>query len=124
MELERKHLRLPLESRVFIELESSLGAMHGGSTVAICNTLDVSAEGLRVALEHELEELAYLQIGIEPPNSAEGAESAEPFFLLAQVRWCRPVEETDHTFLAGLALMPAQGSDIERWIHLITDMEN
>ena len=121
MDLERKPLRLPVESRVYIELEGATGeyAANGDEGIAICKTLDVSAQGLRVALDHELEEQAYLQVGVEPPH---GDHPAEPFFLIAQVRWCRPGDTPDQPFIAGLALMPARGSDIDRWIALISDL--
>ena len=121
MDLERKHLRLPVESRVFIELEAPVSGADTPADIAICKTLDVSARGLQVALDHELIEQAYLQIGVEPPHS-EGT-LAEPFFLAAQVRWCRPGEARDQPWLAGLALLPAGQSDIDQWIALISGLE-
>lgn len=121
MDLERKHLRLPVESRVFIELEAPVSGSDEAGNIAICTTLDVSAQGLQVSLEHELIEQAYLQIGIEPPH-AEGA-TAEPFFLAAQVRWCRPGPDEAQPWLAGLALLPAGQSDIDQWIELISGKE-
>ncbi|WP_165787168.1 PilZ domain-containing protein [Pseudohalioglobus lutimaris] len=121
MDLERKHLRLPVESRVFIELEERSDDTRDQGSVVVCRTLDVSAQGLRVAVDQELEEQAYLQIGVEPPHSAEATET---FFLIAQVRWCRPGELPEQPFVAGLALMQAQGSDIDHWITLISSLEN
>ena len=120
MDLERKHLRMPVESRVFLELEAEAGDASQQGSVVVCTTLDVSARGLRVALEHELEENAYLQIGIDPPPASEAAGT---FFLIAQVRWCRPGDTPEQPFIAGLALMQAQGSDIDRWIALISTLE-
>ncbi len=121
MDLERKHLRLPVQSRVFIELESAVAGSEAGSNIAICTTLDVSAQGLQIALDQELTEQAYLQIGVEPPH-AEG-DDGEAFFLAAQVRWCRPGDSEDQPWLAGLALLQAGQSDIDRWIALISDLE-
>ena len=121
MDLERKHLRLPVESRVFIELEAPVSGSDTPANIAICKTLDVSARGLQVALDHELIEQAYLQIGIELPDT-EGA-AAEPFFLAAQVRWCRAGDSDDQPWLAGLALLPAGQSDIDQWIELISCLE-
>ena len=48
MDLERKHLRLPVESRVFIELEAPVSGSDEAGKIAICTTLDVSAQGLQV----------------------------------------------------------------------------
>ncbi len=122
MELDRKHLRLPVESRVFIELDASVDAVEGESSVAICKTLDVSAQGMRVLLDHELQEDAYLQVGVEPPQ-AEGTSEAT-FFLVAQVRWCRPADQDEGSFLAGLALMQSEGSDIDHWVNLISTLQD
>ncbi|RLQ20815.1 PilZ domain-containing protein [Seongchinamella sediminis] len=121
MDLERKHLRLPVETRVFIELEAPASGSDAPGHIATCKTLDVSANGLQVALEHELIEQTYLQIGIEPPQVGDAA--SEPFFLAAQVRWCRAGETADQPWLAGLALLPAGHSDIGRWIDLISGLE-
>jgi hypothetical protein len=46
----RRFLRLPVESRVFIELESPPPGSLGPGKVARCDTLEVSKEGLRVRL--------------------------------------------------------------------------
>ncbi|TDG12563.1 PilZ domain-containing protein [Seongchinamella unica] len=121
MDLERKHLRLPVESRVFIELEAPVSGTNAPGNIAVCKTLDVSASGLQVALDHELIEQSYLQIGVEPPRTASA--SAEPFFLAAQVKWCRAGESADQPWLAGLALLPAGQSDIDQWIELISGLE-
>ena len=121
MDLERKHLRLPVQSRVFIELEAPVSGSDAPGNIVVCKTLDVSARGLQVALDHELIEQAYLQIGIEPPH-AEGA-TAQPFFLAAQVKWCRAGDAADQPWLAGLALLPAGQSDIDQWIELISGLE-
>ena len=121
MDLERKHLRLPLNSRVFIELDAPINTPRGESTLAVCTTLDVSAQGMRVALDRELEEHAYLQIGVEPPQVEE---ASEPFFLIAQVRWCRLGDSPEQPFVAGLSLMHAKGSDIDLWTALISNLED
>jgi PilZ domain len=120
VDLDRKHMRMPVQSRVFIELEAAAVGGNSDSSIAICETLDVSARGLQVSLGHELPEQAYLQIGIEPFINGE---ISEPFFLAAQVRWCRADDSADQRWLAGLALLEAQHSDIDRWVDLISGME-
>lgn len=120
MDLDRKHLRLPVESRVFIELDAPVAGSDNDSSLAICKTLDVSATGMQISLDHELTEQAFLQIGVEPPH---GDDAADTFFLTVQVRWCRPGTTEDQPWLAGLALLPAEHSDIDRWIELISELE-
>ena len=79
---KRRHLRLPLESTVFIELVSpGVGSASPGK-VAVCKTLDVSRGGLRVSLEQELTIGAILQIGVDLPDYRE------TLYLAGEVRWC------------------------------------
>ncbi|KZX56846.1 hypothetical protein A3709_03440 [Halioglobus sp. HI00S01] len=117
---ERKHQRLPMQSRVFIELEAAPVGSGEDATIAICKTLNVSSGGLMVALQHELPVEAFLQIGVEPPPSATGSDA---FYLLGQVRWCKPSDDPDYPWLAGFSLQQAEKSDIQSWISLITAME-
>ncbi len=112
---KRKHARLPLQSRVFVELEAPVAGDDG--IIAVCRTLDVSSHGLRVALDHELTAGAYLQIGVEP---AEGR--GDTFFLVGRVCWCRAGDDADPSCLAGFELLPAENSDLTRWIELIGTM--
>jgi hypothetical protein len=115
---QREHLRLPVESTVFIELVSSgIGNADTGK-VAICKTLDVSRGGLRVGLEHELVVGAILQIGVELPDSQD------TLYLTGEVRWCLQNHEEENSWCAGFALMNAGDSDIDRWNALLTGMEN
>jgi hypothetical protein len=117
-EEQRKHLRLPVESTVFIELVSSgIGNADTGK-VAICKTLDVSRGGLRVSLEHELVVGAILQIGVEIPDLQD------TLYLTGEVRWCLQNHEEESRWSAGFALMNADDSDIDRWIALLAGMEN
>lgn len=113
-ETEREQPRLPSRSRVFIELEAAAAGSEDEASIAVCRALDVSANGLRVAVTCELTAEAYLQIGVEP---IEGGD--ELFFLAAQVRWCRPSDDPDYPWLAGFALLPAEHSDLCHWADLI-----
>lgn len=114
-ELEREHNRLPLESRVYIELEAPAVGSGRDSTIVVCKTLDVSARGLQVALAEELTEGAFLQIGVDVPEEADQAT----LYLVGQVCWCRPATSGDLPWLAGFALLPAGQSDLQQWETLI-----
>lgn len=118
-EIERQNQRLPLQSRVFIEFEAAAAGSSEEAQLAVCKALDVSSTGLRVMLQHELTVDAFLQIGVEPPG-VEG--EVETFFLAGQVRWCRPSGDQDLPWLAGFALLPAEHSDISRWVALISQL--
>lgn len=115
---QRKHLRLPVESTVFIELVSpGIGSADSGE-VAICKTLDVSRGGLRVSLERELVVGSILQIGVELPDAAD------TLYLTGEVRWCLQNQEEENSWYAGFSLLNAGDSDIDRWVDLLAGMEN
>ena len=118
MEEQRRHLRLPVESTVFIELVSPEVGIAGSGKLAICKTLDVSRGGLRVSLEHELVAGAILQIGVELPDSSE------TLYLAGEVKWCQANQAPGTGWSAGFAILNAGGSDIDSWVALLASMES
>ena len=117
-EQRRKHLRLPIESTIFIELLSPrLGQDESGHTIT-CKSLNVSRGGLQVILEQEITVGAILQVGVDLP----GAE--DTLYLAGEVRWCLTRRDAQHSWLAGFQILNAENTDIERWLALITAMES
>ena len=114
---QRQHRRLPVQSRVFIELVApGLGSPQSGQ-VADCKTLDVSKGGLRVSLDRELPVGAILQVGVELPKYSE------TLYLAGEVRWCRRDQEAEQRWTAGFALLNADESDIDRWVALMVELD-
>jgi hypothetical protein len=106
---QRQFLRLPTESRVFIELESPPPGSLGPGKVARCETLEVSRGGLRARIGESVTVGAILQIGVELPGEEE------PFYLVAQVRWRKQDDENPGFWIAGFEILHSMGSDIEQW---------
>tara|TARA_R100001039_G_C1793210_1_gene73774 strand:+ start:148 stop:525 length:378 start_codon:yes stop_codon:yes gene_type:complete len=105
----RRFFRLPVESRVFIELESPAPGSLGPGRVARCETLDVSQSGLRVRIGEAVTVGAILQIGVELPGKDE------PFYLVGQVRWRMRDKDVPGAWVAGYEILNALGSDVEQW---------
>ena len=84
----RRFLRLPIESRVFVELEAAAPGSLGPGNVARCETLEVSEGGLRVRLCESVSVGAILQVGVELPGKDE------PFYLVAADRQLTSVPST------------------------------
>ena len=105
----RRFFRLPVESRVFIEIESAPPGSLGPGKIARCETLDVSNSGLRVRLDEPVTVGAILQIGVELPGKDE------PFYLVGQVRWRMRDREIKGKWVAGFEVLNAFGSDVEHW---------
>ncbi len=109
----RKHQRIHLQSRVFIELTSADVIAGLPAEIASCRILDVSRDGLRVNVDREVPVGAILQIGAELP----GADDA--FHLAAEVMWCRESGDPEGGWSAGFKLLNAHDSDIEDWRRLL-----
>ncbi|MEM8560734.1 MAG: PilZ domain-containing protein [Pseudomonadota bacterium] len=115
---QRKHIRLNVESTVFIEMVSP---GIGGATsdkAAVCKSLDISRGGLRVGLNQSLSEGAIMQIGVDVPG-ADGT-----LYLTGEVRWCLQSPQDEHAWTAGFELIPTKESDIERWTEMLADLES
>ncbi|MFT4767188.1 MAG: hypothetical protein ACI8RN_000313 [Glaciecola sp.] len=113
----RRFLRLPVASRVFIEIESAPPGSIGPGKVARCDTLDVSQSGLRVRLDESVTVGAILQIGVELPGENE------PFYLVGQVLWRMRDKEHPGSWIAGFEVLNALGSDIEHWEAALMEMD-
>tara|TARA_R110000823_G_scaffold119998_6_gene244320 strand:+ start:16517 stop:16876 length:360 start_codon:yes stop_codon:yes gene_type:complete len=118
MSEQRRHLRLPLESRTFIELVSPQLGTRGTGRLVTCQTLNISRGGLQVALGDAVTVGAILQISVELPTEEQ------PLYLAGEVRWCRYNDlDAELRWLAGFKLLNAESTDIGRWVELIADME-
>lgn len=114
---KRKHLRLPVESTIFIELVAPRAGSTESGEVAVCKTLEVSRDGLRVGLERELTVGAILHIGVQLPGASD------TLYLAGEVSWCRATEEPQWNWSAGFKLLNAANSDIDSWIALLGEMD-
>jgi hypothetical protein len=106
---KRRYLRLPVESRVFIEIESPPPGSLGPGKVARCDTLEVSRAGLRARLQEAISVGAILQIGVELPGEDE------PFYLVGQARWRMRDKDVPGAWIVGFEILNSHGSDIEKW---------
>ncbi|MCB1842327.1 MAG: PilZ domain-containing protein [Halioglobus sp.] len=115
---QRKHLRLPVESRTFIELVSPQLGTEGTGRLVTCQTLNISRGGLQVTLGEPVVVGAILQISVELPGEEH------PLYLAGEVRWCEANDqEPERPWCAGFQLLNAGSTDIERWTQLIAAME-
>ena len=115
---QRKHLRLPVASRIFIELVSPSMCSTESGKIVTCKTLNVSRGGVQVSMEHEVTEGAILQIGVQMP------EKEDALYLAGEVEWCQPLDELGQRWAAGFKLMNANNSDIDSWVSLLTEMDS
>ena len=108
---DREHIRLQLDTRVFIELAAADPVAGTEAELLQCKVLDVSWGGLKVEIEEPLIDGSILSIGVFLPGVDE------PFYLAGEVRWCIPVDlgNTDGNWTAGFKVLTSSGSDADSW---------
>lgn len=105
----RQETRLNRAETIFIEVHSSYSDTDGSSCkLLICNSVDLSANGIQAQIDEPLPINAIYQLCVEI------AEPAERLFLVAQVKWRRPAED-GQGYYVGLMIFESDDTDIERW---------
>lgn len=107
----RVETRLELEETIFIEIIAS--ASNSAGSVIICNSLDLSANGLQVIVDEDISLGSILRLCID-------LKHADPIFLVAEVKWKRPDESGG--FRIGFLLFESDDTDIQRWKELVADL--
>ena len=108
----RTETRLELEETIFIEIIASDSRSAGN--VIMCNSLDLSANGLQVLLDEEISMGSILRLCIDLKNT-------DPIFLVGEVKWMRPDPETG-AYRIGFLLFESEDTDIETWKTLVADL--
>lgn len=113
----RQETRLARAETIFIEVHSSYpenGESH--CKLLICNSVDISANGIQAQIDEALPINAIYQLCVEI------TEPAERLFLAAQVKWLRPMAE-GQGYYVGLMIFESDDTDIERWkLHIASQL--
>lgn len=113
----RQEYRLVTRETVYLEEPQG----DGPAALLVSNSLDMSANGLRVIADCPLPEGCILQTCVQ-------LKTGERFVLVCEVKWSRPyTEESDPTeesnpssdYLLGLSLFESEGTDIQQWKEMI-----
>jgi PilZ domain len=102
---QRQELRLNNQLNVIIELGTE---EKSEPVLAISQSLDISANGLRVIAHQAIPTECILRCVIRDP------ENDIQFLLITEVKWCRPYE-VEGDYLIGLSLFDAEDTDIVEW---------
>jgi|TARA_B110000240_G_C13238383_1_gene342075 hypothetical protein len=108
----REETRLELEATIFIEIIASDSSSPG--SITMCNSLDLSANGLQVVVDDDISMGSIFRLCID-------LREADPIFLVAEVKWKRPDPETEG-FRIGFLLFESDDTDIQRWKELVAHM--
>jgi hypothetical protein len=115
---KRVQPRLDERSTIFIETQAALEKSPHQESIQICSSLEISAGGVRVCVDDELETGAILQLGIQLPDVED------PLYVVGEVRWCKPARDPDKGYYAGFKLLESDGTDFDIWFDLVREMSS
>lgn len=101
----RSELRLDEQATIFLEVMSA-AVDEGDAAVVICNSLDLSANGIQVAMDDEIAVGSILRLGVELGSDCEA------LYLVGEARWVR---RDGDQYLIGFELYDAENTDIADW---------
>ena len=110
-ENDRSDIRIKMDTRIFVEAIAATDSSE--SLLLECKVVDVSYGGFRVKIESELTEGAILAVCAELPAVED------PFYMAAEVKWCRPNEDGESGWLVGFKVLRSSGTDVESWRELL-----
>lgn len=108
----RQEYRLDTPLTVYIELIAANTSTP--ATIVISQSLDISANGLRVITDRELPIGSILSSCIQLNNSERR------FMLSTEVKWSQAHHNKDE-YLIGLALFESEDTDIQAWKEYIAE---
>jgi len=109
----RVETRVEVQETVFIEVLASPDPSED-SSVILCNSLDLSANGLQVVVDKPIPSGSILRLCVD-------MKTEEPIFLVGEVKWQRPDEASEGSRI-GFLLFESDDTDIQRWKDLIARM--
>lgn len=111
---ERQSTRFESQYTIFIEKLASSADRTSPGNVILCNSLDLSAQGLQVVVDDVIEVDTILRLCLDIKNR-------EPIFVVGEVKWQRPDTESDGVRI-GFSLFESDDTDIDAWKNAIKDL--
>ena len=111
---QRQEYRFVIQLPVFLELNED--DQHSSSSIVVSNSLDISANGLRVITDRTLPIGSILRTCVQTPSATEG------FILITEVMWQSEWKKAGE-YLVGLALFESEGSHIQEWKEFIAHLD-
>lgn len=108
----RQEYRLDTPLTVFIELIAA--NINTPATIVISQSLDISANGLRIITDRELPVGSILSSCVQLHNSERR------FMLSTEVKWSQ-AHLNNGEYLIGLALFESEDTDIQAWKEFIAE---
>lgn len=110
---QRQEYRLNSHETVFIELASATPDGTEAAEILVSNSVDISANGLQVAVNQPLEIGRILQVSIHLDDLTN------PVHLVTEVKWVTHDDNKAH-WMVGLALLESDDTRLADWKQLIS----
>jgi len=110
---KRSEMRVSEETTFYVEIYSQENDDSSETRVIICNSLDISANGIQLQMDAEVPTGSILRV------CADMKPGEKELYLVGEVRW---VEKEEDHYNIGFALYDAENTDISGWKNLIADI--
>lgn len=111
----RSETRIKEATTIFVEVCSSSFDNSSPANIILCNSIDISANGILVHMDENVEVGTILRL------CADFGEDRKPIYLVGEAKWVAP--ETQG-FNVGFEIYDAEDTDILNWKTTIADMLN
>ncbi len=111
---ERVAPRFEKDVTIFIEVQSASTEDQSKEDIIICKSLDLSSNGLQVAIDRAIPEGRILRLCLDIKNK-------DPIFVVAMVIWQRQDKDTKN-YHVGFKLLDSQGTDLSDWQQAISEI--
>jgi hypothetical protein len=112
---KRKEKRINQKTTVYVEVAAAEFDNSSPAKVIMCSSLDMSASGLQVEMDQEVEVGCILRL------CAEFSDDDKTLYLVGETMWVKAVD--DH-FKIGFQLYDAENTDIDSWKNLMATKLN
>lgn len=112
---QRQEYRLTGRVWVYVEVEAPDPESGGEGRSVKCWSSDISANGLRIQGPEAFPAGALLPVCVEIEND-------QAYFLMGEVKWCRPVEGDEPTYMAGFEIHESDRTSILEWKEAIVQL--
>lgn len=112
----RKHPRYSVERAIYIEVVGRGVRSEAHNTIIRCETLDVSAGGLRIAVPQPIAQGSTLNIAVPSDDWDESLE------LVGEAMWIKEADD-NKGFWLGLALKDSSREDMKKWFKVVQEFK-
>ena len=109
----RSEMRIDEQATIFVEVLSASFDDDSPSRVVICNSLDISANGIQVAMDEELALNSILRLGVDL------GENRDTLYLVGEAKWVR---RDGDQYRIGFELYDAENTDIASWKEAVASL--